>query len=58
MGFQECEDPKRVLEPVGLLGKYEAFQGTHAICMAYHKPTWALVAKGETDVAEDMRTEA
>ena len=33
------------------------FQGTHAICMAYRKDTWQLLVKGETDVAEDMRTE-
>ncbi|CAJ1344812.1 unnamed protein product, partial [Effrenium voratum] len=57
MGFQECEDPVRVLGPVGLLEHYEAFQATHAICMAYRKDTWSLIQKGETDVAEDMRTE-
>eukprot|EP00434_Breviolum_minutum_P037935 symbB.v1.2.033639.t1/scaffold4202.1/size44672/5 len=57
MGFQECEDPERVLAPGGLSQEYEAFQGNHAICMAYRKDTWSLIAKGETDVAEDMRTE-
>lgn len=39
------------------LQEYEMFQGTHAICMAYRKDTWQLLVKGETDVAEDMRTE-
>lgn len=57
MGFQECEDIQRVLGPVGLLQEYEAFEGTHAICMAYRKDAWSLLAKGEADVAEDMRTE-
>eukprot|EP00440_Ansanella_granifera_P052190 gb/GFBE01056585.1/.p1 GENE.gb/GFBE01056585.1/~~gb/GFBE01056585.1/.p1 ORF type:complete len:585 (+),score=93.02 gb/GFBE01056585.1/:1-1755(+) len=57
MGFQECEDPVRVLGPVGLLEEFTAFQGTHAICMAYRTAAWSLVAKGETDVAEDMKTE-
>lgn len=57
MGFQECEDPEKVLGPSGLLQEYEMFQGTHAICMAYRKDTWQLLVKGETDVAEDMRTE-
>jgi len=57
MGFQECEDPKKVLEPPGLLGEYEAIQGDHAICMAYRTAVWSLLEKGEDDVAEDMRTE-
>ncbi|CAE7485491.1 PEPKR2, partial [Symbiodinium pilosum] len=57
MGFQECEDPVRVLGHVGLLEQYEAFQGKHAICVAYRKAAWSLLEHGETDVAEDMRTE-
>jgi len=57
MGFQECEDPEKVLGPVGLLDEYEAVQGDHAICMAYRKKAWALIAKGENNVAQDMRTE-
>eukprot|EP00931_Biecheleriopsis_adriatica_P112492 TRINITY_DN8712_c0_g1_i1.p1 TRINITY_DN8712_c0_g1~~TRINITY_DN8712_c0_g1_i1.p1 ORF type:complete len:834 (-),score=238.38 TRINITY_DN8712_c0_g1_i1:88-2589(-) len=57
MGFQECEDKERVLGPVGLLDEYTAFDGTHAICMAYRKDTWALLKHGQSDVAEDMKTE-
>jgi len=57
MGFQECEDPVRLLEPVGLLSSYETFLGKHAICMAYRKNVWSLLARGEEDVAEDMLTE-
>eukprot|EP00438_Fugacium_kawagutii_P022907 Skav224169 [mRNA] locus=scaffold2007:357728:362942:+ [translate_table: standard] len=57
MGFQECENPERVLGPAGMLQEYEFFQGNHAICMAFRKETWSLLVKGETDVAEDMRTE-
>lgn len=55
MGFQECEDPAQVLGPVDLMADYEAFQGGHAICMAYHKRSWTLLAKGEAEVAEDMK---
>mmetsp|Transcript_26691 Transcript_26691/g.70480 ORF Transcript_26691/g.70480 Transcript_26691/m.70480 type:complete len:537 (+) Transcript_26691:43-1653(+) len=57
MGFQECEDPVKVLGPVGLLDDYEAFQGVHAICVAYRKATWELIDHGQEDVAQDMRTE-
>jgi len=56
MGFQECEDPQRVLAPVGLAKEYEAFQGAHAICMAYRKASWTLLEHGQADVAEDMPT--
>eukprot|EP00439_Symbiodinium_sp_Y106_P001264 s4770_g1.t1 len=57
MGFQECEDPVQVLGHVGLLEQYEAFQGNHAICVAYRKAAWSLLGHGEADVAQDMRTE-
>eukprot|EP00928_Gymnodinium_smaydae_P011985 TRINITY_DN14384_c2_g1_i1.p1 TRINITY_DN14384_c2_g1~~TRINITY_DN14384_c2_g1_i1.p1 ORF type:complete len:595 (+),score=136.84 TRINITY_DN14384_c2_g1_i1:72-1856(+) len=57
MGFQECEDPQLLLEPVGLYDTYEVFKGTHAICMAYKKETWELLERGQEDVAEDQHTE-
>lgn len=57
MGFQECEDPARVLGGVGLLTEYKAFQGNHAMCMAYRKSVWTLIRKGEMDIAEDQPTE-
>lgn len=57
MGFQECEDPVKVLGPVGLLSEYEAVQGDYAICMAYRKSAWSLIAKSSDDVAEDMPTQ-
>lgn len=56
MGFQECEDPDQVLAPVGLLENFTAIMGQHAICMAYRKTAWALLASGQEDVAEDMPT--
>lgn len=56
MGFQECEDPNLVLQPVGLLSDYEAFLGPHAVCMAYRKATWELLEHGAQEVAEDMPT--
>lgn len=57
MGFQECEDPAQVLADAGLEIDYEAFPGTHAICMAYRKATWRLLARGEGEVAVDQVTE-
>ena len=57
MGFQECEDLEKVLEPVGLLKYYAALQGEHAVCMAYHKENWELLDHGLENVAEDMRSE-
>lgn len=57
MGFQECENVTLVLGFGGLLEEYTAFSGPHAMCMAFRTSTWKLMAKGESDVAEDMRTE-
>merc|ERR1712050_678292 len=57
MGFQECEDTRSLLQPVGLLGQYEMFLGAHNICMAYRKAVWSLLERGEADVAEDSATE-
>ncbi|CAE8662736.1 unnamed protein product, partial [Polarella glacialis] len=56
MGFQECEDPVAVLGPAGLLEEYAAFQGAHAICLAYRKAAWSLLERGEQDVADDLPT--
>lgn len=54
MGFQECEDPKQVLEPVGLLGRYEVIWGPHATCMAYDTKAWKMLANGRGEVGEDI----
>lgn len=56
MGFQECEDPVRVLRDAGLSDEYHAIQGSAGLCVAYRQDTWDLVAQGETFVAEDLRT--
>mmetsp|Transcript_10626 Transcript_10626/g.20586 ORF Transcript_10626/g.20586 Transcript_10626/m.20586 type:complete len:741 (+) Transcript_10626:19-2241(+) len=55
MGFQECEDPQRVLRDGGLQEEYEAFQGFATLCMAYRRSTWKLLERGQSNVAEDMK---
>lgn len=57
MGLQECENVDKVFGPTGLLSEYTAFNGTHAICMAFKTSAWSLDKRGETDVAEDVKTE-
>eukprot|EP00933_Yihiella_yeosuensis_P035627 TRINITY_DN2922_c0_g2_i1.p1 TRINITY_DN2922_c0_g2~~TRINITY_DN2922_c0_g2_i1.p1 ORF type:complete len:513 (-),score=73.85 TRINITY_DN2922_c0_g2_i1:272-1810(-) len=58
MGFQECENTSLIMDPVGLQSTYRMFlHKAHAICMGYHSGVWDLIAKGEADVADDMRTE-
>mmetsp|Transcript_64888 Transcript_64888/g.200990 ORF Transcript_64888/g.200990 Transcript_64888/m.200990 type:complete len:316 (-) Transcript_64888:54-1001(-) len=54
MGFQECEDPVRVLAGVGLLERYGVFLGAHAVCVAYDKTRWTVLGHGLDEVAEDM----
>jgi len=54
MGFQECDDGIRVLEPVGLMSQYAMIQGDHAVCVAYRKDAWEELGKGTDDVGEDM----
>ncbi|CAE7443046.1 PEPKR2, partial [Symbiodinium microadriaticum] len=56
MGFQECENGIRVLEPVGLMDRYEVLQGMHAVCLAYRKDAWKLLSRGSKDVGEDMKS--
>ncbi|CAE7831758.1 PEPKR2 [Symbiodinium sp. CCMP2592] len=56
MGFQECENGVRVLEPVGLMDSYEVMQGMHAVCLAYRKGAWSLLSSGSEDVGEDMKS--
>ncbi len=55
-GFQECEDPEIILNPVGLSATFERILGEHAMCMAYNKEAWALLASGIVDVSEDLPT--
>lgn len=57
IGLQECEDVQRVFGPPGLMGTYTAFIDEHSICMAYRTAAWTLLARGQTDVADDMHTE-
>mmetsp|Transcript_78003 Transcript_78003/g.167390 ORF Transcript_78003/g.167390 Transcript_78003/m.167390 type:complete len:295 (-) Transcript_78003:228-1112(-) len=54
MGFQECEDPARVLRDSGLLNEYYVSQGACSLCMAFRLSDWTLVAQGQDSVAEDM----
>jgi len=54
MGFQECEDPARVLSDAGLLHDYIPLSGWHNIAVAYRKAAWQLLGNGQVDVAEDQ----
>mmetsp|Transcript_131184 Transcript_131184/g.255624 ORF Transcript_131184/g.255624 Transcript_131184/m.255624 type:complete len:514 (-) Transcript_131184:66-1607(-) len=58
MGFQECQNPWRVLGDGGLSDTYHAYQGggakdSEAICVLYKKDTWDELEHGEDNVAED-----
>jgi hypothetical protein len=53
MGFQECQDPKWVLDDADLLDNYTFFQGPLQTCMAFRSDTWTFIANGSALVAED-----
>lgn len=53
IGFQECDDVKRVLGDAGLLGTHAYVIGGHATAIAYEKAAWSLLSSGKDDVAED-----
>jgi len=58
MGFQECEDVARVLEPAGLKDTYYVFSGsgkTEAICIAASKASFDLLSHGMQAVGEDSK---
>ncbi|CAE8728165.1 unnamed protein product [Polarella glacialis] len=57
MGFQECEDPDKVLAPAGLQDQYTMIHSQKATCMGFNPKSWSLIEHGEADVADDMRTE-
>lgn len=57
MGFQECEDPLRVLRDAGLATEYSFMRGSSGLCVAYYASTWLLVAQGEEFVAEDTQSQ-
>jgi len=54
VGFQECEDPSRVMTDAGLAADYKMHQGEHAICLGYRHAAWKLIGHGQEDVAEDQ----
>lgn len=56
MGFQECDNVTQVFAPLGLDKDFEPIQGDHAMCAAYRRKTWSLIAKGGLEIAEDMST--
>jgi endonuclease/exonuclease/phosphatase family metal-dependent hydrolase len=53
MGFQECQDPRLVLADAALLPYYQFFLGPHSTCVAFRNGTWALLGRGDREVAED-----
>jgi len=59
MGFQECDDPGRVLadaEAEGLQGgDYEVVRGPHALAIVYKSSRWSLLGKGDENVGEDSK---
>lgn len=52
MGFQECDDPWRVLNEAGL-SSYGVIFGHHATAIAYDKSKWSELGSGLEEVAED-----
>lgn len=57
MGFQECDDVKRVLRDAGLSNEFDAIDGGHAISLAWRKTQWQLLTSGVEDVNEDQRSQ-
>merc|ERR1712151_277475 len=57
LGFQECADPELVLRRAGLAGQYTIYQGGMALSIAYRTKSWVLIAQGQQNVAEDMRSQ-
>jgi len=55
MGFQECEDVRRVLGDAGMGNDYETIDGGYAIAMAYRKSRWSLLDHASVEVGEDSR---
>jgi len=53
MGFQECDDPWRVLNAAGLGGTHDVVPGRHATAIAYDKRRWSKLGGGSEEVAED-----
>mmetsp|Transcript_27303 Transcript_27303/g.77518 ORF Transcript_27303/g.77518 Transcript_27303/m.77518 type:complete len:185 (+) Transcript_27303:1-555(+) len=53
MAFQECEGIGWVLGDAGLVDQYEALTGPHALCIAYRRSSWRLLAQSAENVAED-----
>jgi len=53
LGFQECDDPWRVLNDGGLGSSYDVVSGHHATAIAYNKSKWSRVDSGLAEVAED-----
>eukprot|EP00928_Gymnodinium_smaydae_P003964 TRINITY_DN11394_c0_g8_i1.p1 TRINITY_DN11394_c0_g8~~TRINITY_DN11394_c0_g8_i1.p1 ORF type:complete len:530 (-),score=45.67 TRINITY_DN11394_c0_g8_i1:148-1737(-) len=57
LGFQECKNKTLLLQPLGLLDEYEAFEGWREICIAFRKAAWNLLDHGTRQVAVDQATE-
>jgi len=55
MAFQECEGVGWVLGDAGLTGEYAALTGPHALCIAYLRSSWNVLADSSENVAEDQR---
>jgi len=57
MGFQECDDVKRIVSDSGMLQTHDFYRGTHAVSNAWAKVAWHPIKHGHTEVAEDHRSQ-
>lgn len=57
MGFQECDDVKRIVADSGMLHTHDFYRGTHAVSNAWDKHSWHPIKNGHTEVAEDHRSQ-
>lgn len=53
LGFQECEDVRRVIADAGLSDSFEVQPGIHSVANAWRRSVWEVLARSSTDVAED-----
>jgi len=55
MGFQECDDVKRIVNDARLASKFDTYKGSNAIANAWRRDTWKSLQNGYEDVTEDYQ---
>merc|ERR1719223_1274408 len=53
MGFQECEDVRRVISDAGYADSFEVQPGLHSVANAWRRSVWERLAGDSTEIAED-----